>query len=74
MTTTTFSAELASELAQREAFHASTRAQRCSAAQCIIRTAKPLTVLRDVDILYPYKTLEGCTRYRKVTELRELAF
>jgi hypothetical protein len=73
MTTTTFSAELASELAQREAFHASTRAQRCANALCIIRTAKPLTVLRTVDVLYPVSTNNGC-RYRKVSELRELAF
>ncbi len=72
MTTVPFSASLEAELAQREQWHNETRIQRCENAQSIIRLASPLTVLKDVEVLYPYKTFEGCIRYRKVTEAREV--
>ena len=72
MTITPFSPELAAELAQRESFLERTRQQRVSRAQALIRSASPLRVLRSIKVLYPYITLEGKTRYRKVRELREL--
>ena len=73
MTTVPFSASLEAELAQRERWHNATRIQRCAGAQSIIRMASPLTVLKDVWVLYPYKSFEGHTRYRKVKECREVA-
>ena len=73
MTTVIFSASLAAELAEREQWHNSTRIQRCDGAKAIIQQASPLTVLKDVWVLYPYTTFENCTRYRKVKECREVA-
>ena len=73
MTIVPFSASLEAELAQREKWHNSTRIQRCGGARAIIQQASPLTVLKDVWVLYPYKSFEGHTRYRKVMECREVA-
>ena len=73
MTTVPFSASLEAELAQRERWHNASRIQRCAGAQGIIRQALPLTVIKDVWVLYPYTTFENCTRYRKVKECREVA-
>ena len=72
MTTLPFSASLEAELAQREQWHNATRIQRCENAMSIIRKASPLTVLKDVWVLYPYTTFEGHTHYRKVRECRDV--
>lgn len=72
MTTVPFSASLQAELAQREQWHNATRIKRCENAMSIIRLASPLTVLKDVWVLYPYKSFEGRTHYRKVRECRDV--
>lgn len=72
MTIIPFSPELAAELAQREQFMERTRQERVSRAQALIRSAFPVKELRPISVLYPYTTLEGQTRYRKVREMREL--
>ena len=46
VTTVPFSPELATELAQREAFLERTRTERIDRAQRLIRSAFPVTVLR----------------------------
>ena len=66
MTITPFSPELATELAQREAFFEATRQQRVANAQSLIASCFPPTELRLVDVLVPYTTFEGDIRYRKV--------
>ena len=71
ITTVPFSPELATELAQREAFLERTRQERIDRAQRLIRSAFPVTVLKTVFVLYPYRTFEGTIEYRKVPELRE---
>ena len=65
-----FSVDLAVELAQREQFFNDTRSQRCTSAQSLLLQCSPRAVTRDVIVLTPYTTLEGLTRYRKVTEHR----
>ncbi len=72
MTTVPFSASLQAELAQREAWHNASRIQRCENAMSIIRKASPLTVLKDVWVLYPVTSFEGRTTYRKVRECRDV--
>ena len=72
MTFIPFDPELALELAQREAFLERTRQQRIDRAQSLIRSAWPVTVLRTMNVLYPYTTFEGTIAYRKVPELREV--
>jgi hypothetical protein len=72
MTVIDFDPALAAELAEREAWHERTRQQRIDAAQRLIRSAFPVTVLRTVFVLYPYTTFEGTIGYRKVPELREV--
>jgi hypothetical protein len=71
MTVIDFDPALAAELAEREAWHERTRKERIDRAQRLIRSAYPVTVLRTMDVLYPYTTFEGEVRYRKVPELRE---
>ena len=72
MTTVPFSASLQAELAQREQWHNESRIQRCENAQAIIRLANPLTVQKDVWVLYPVTSFEGRTTYRKVRECRDV--
>ena len=72
VTTVPFSPELANELAEREAWHERTRQERIDRAQSLIRSAYPVTVLRTMNVLYPYTTFEGTIAYRKVPELREV--
>ena len=72
MTTVPFSASLQAELAQREQWHNESRIQRCENARAIIRLANPLTVQKDVWVLYPVTSFEGRTTYRKVRECRDV--
>lgn len=72
MTTIPFSASLAEELAQRERFMRETSGRRIGTCQEFLRAAMPPTVLKEVYVLYPYKTIEGVTHYRKVIEWRDV--
>ena len=73
MTPIPFDAQLAQELAQREEFLSRTRDARIAAAQQILREASPPTVLRRINVLVPYRTLEGVTRYRKIPTTKEVS-
>ena len=72
MTITPIAVSLTEELAQREAFLERTRQQRVGAAQALIRSCSPLTELRLVNVLVPYRTLEGQTHYRKLPTWKEV--
>ena len=73
MTITPIALDIAAELAERERWHEQSRAQRVAAAQSLIRSCFPPTELRLVDVLVPYETFEGDTRYRKVPTWREVS-
>ena len=73
MTITPIALDIAAELAQRERWHAESREQRVSAAQSLIKSCFPPTELRLVNVLVPYITFEGETRFRKVKTWREVS-
>ena len=73
MTPVPFDAQLAQELAQREEFLSRTREARIAAAQQVLRECFPPTVLRRINVMVPYRTFEGATRYRKIPTLKKVA-
>ena len=61
-----------SSLLNAKSFLERTRQERIDRAQALIRSAFPVTVLRTINVLYPYTTFEGTIAYRKVPETREV--